>query len=320
MDKNQDLIEKLSKSLVQKISQKNTENTENTEQKKKIFNAFGKVFKREANFSSLFEGVKDYSFILQVQRKIFNFATYGFIISLILNLILFIAIFFILLPLKEKEPYLVTFNNAEQNFAIVQKADSSITANEALKRQLIGAYIIARETINRINDADYREKVRNQSSRIVWRQYEALIADKNSIYTNGTLTRSVKIVNISLKNKTYATADVEITLYVDGKVESIKRYIISLIYKFEPLSFDFKSLPINPTGFIVEKYAMTSVDALKELPKENRVNRNTIISKIIKTQINDEEQVLKDAYLYQVNKKDKEEKQEKLNQTKDINE
>ena len=161
---------------------------------------------------SWFEGVQNCSTLYQIQRKIFDFATYGFVLSLLLNLLQFFAIFFVLLPLKEKEPYLVSFSNQEQNFAIVQKADFSITANDALKRQLVGSYILARESINRIDDRGKWELVRLQSEHNVWKQFEAIVADQNSIYTNESLTRKVRIINISLKNKTYATAEVEITL------------------------------------------------------------------------------------------------------------
>lgn len=305
---------------IKNIAQEFIQNTQDKdaiqkEKNKKIKKAFS-LFDRKSDIKSVFEDVSNCNYIFSIQRKIFDFATYGFVISLIINLVCFIAIFFVLLPLKEKEPYLVAFSNNEQNFANVQKADFSITANEALKRQLVGAYILGRETINRIDDQQRYELVRHQSSLNVWRNFEALMEDQKSIYTNESLTRSVKIVNISLKNKTYATADVEITLYQNGKIESIKRYIISLIYSFEPINFDFKSLPINPTGFIVSKYAVTEMEILKELPEENQVKRNTIDSKVIrlKPSKEDKENILQDAYLFQQQKQEKEEnhKQEEV--------
>lgn len=248
---------------------------------------------------SWFEGVQNCSTLYQIQRKIFDFATYGFVLSLLLNLLQFFAIFFVLLPLKEKEPYLVSFSNQEQNFAIVQKADFSITANDALKRQLVGSYILARESINRIDDRGKWELVRLQSEHNVWKQFEAIVADQNSIYTNESLTRKVRIINISLKNKTYATAEVEITLAQNEQIQSIKRYVIALIYGFESLNFDFKSLPLNPTGFKVKRYSISEMEVLKELPPQNQVQRQSLQSKI--TPKEPQTSILEDAYLFQRN-------------------
>lgn len=248
---------------------------------------------------SWFEGVQNCSTLYQIQRKIFDFATYGFVLSLLLNLLQFFAIFFVLLPLKEKEPYLVSFSNQEQNFAIVQKADFSITANDALKRQLVGSYILAREGINRIDDRGKWELVRLQSEHNVWKQFEAIVADQNSIYTNESLTRKVRIINISLKNKTYATAEVEITLAQNEQIQSIKRYVIALIYGFESLNFDFKSLPLNPTGFKVKRYSISEMEVLKELPPQNQVQRQSLQSKI--TPKESQTSILEDAYLFQRN-------------------
>ena len=295
-----DNAKKLAQGLIKNLN-KDTQDTQETqevkEKNKKIKEALS-FFPRNEQIKSIFEPVAKAQFLLALQKRIFEISTYGFLISLAFNLILTIVVFFVLFPLKEKEPYLVTFSTQEQNFAIVQKADTSITSNEALRRQLIGAYILNREVIDRIDDKAKREIVRAQSSFDVWRTFEGLVANEESIYTNEHLTRTIKIINISLKNKTYATADVEISLLHDGSIQSIKRYVISLTYGFEPQKFDFTSLPKNPTGFIVKRYAITEVEILKELDDENKVLKTK--SKIKK--VSKEEQVLEDAYIYQQNK------------------
>ncbi|MCE3040026.1 VirB8/TrbF family protein [Helicobacter anatolicus] len=275
-------------------------------------NANKGIFKTKPRLNSLFEDVNNANYLLLIKEKIFDFSVYGFLISMVLNILFVFIIFFVMLPLKTKEPYLVTFVNDTNNFGIVQKADSTISANEALRRKLIGAYIFNREIINKIDDHFRMEEVRLQSSNAVWRQLENIVADQKSIYTNPAITRQVKIVNISLKNNTYATADVEITLFADSKIKSIKRYTISLIYEFEKIEIDFASLPKNPTGFIVKRYSITERETLKELDVENRVERKELISKI-KRVTKDEEKVLEDAYLYQ-DEKQKEKEEENLNQ------
>ncbi len=89
----------------------------------------------------LFDGVKEADALFQAERKIgdwiFSSAVFFFALALIEAIIIIIC----LLPLKEKVPYLVTFSNATQNFAIVQRADKSIRANQALIRQLVASYV-----------------------------------------------------------------------------------------------------------------------------------------------------------------------------------
>ncbi len=91
----------------------------------------------------LFDGVKEADALFQAERKIgdwiFSSAVFFFALALIEAIIIIIII--CLLPLKEKVPYLVTFSNATQNFAIVQRADKSIRANQALIRQLVASYV-----------------------------------------------------------------------------------------------------------------------------------------------------------------------------------
>ncbi|WP_104712522.1 type IV secretion system protein [Helicobacter cetorum] len=218
----------------------------------------------------IFESVRDANTILKVERKISDYliliASFFFLTTLTL-----IILIIVLLPLKEKDPYLVTFANSTENFALIQKANSSITANKALVRQLLGAYILNRELINRIDDKERQEIVREQSSNEVWQTFENLVAHENSIYTNEKLTRNVKIVNIALIKKGYANADVEVTLYDTGIVKSIKRYRIIVGYTFEPIEIDFVSMPKNPTGFQVYGYSVTEIAVIKELDKENQV-------------------------------------------------
>lgn len=116
----------------------------------------------------LFDGVKETDALFQAERKIgdwiFSSAVFFFALALIE------AIIICLLPLKEKVPYLVTFSNATQNFAIVQRADKSIRANQALIRQLVASYVNNRENISNIKEQNEiaHETIRLQSAFEVW--------------------------------------------------------------------------------------------------------------------------------------------------------
>lgn len=254
--------------------------------------------------TSVFETVQDAGSIFKIERKIGDYliliATFFFLTSFI-EFILIV----ILLPLKEKEPYLVTFTNDTQSFAIIQKADQSITANEALNRQLLGAYILSRESINRIDDKQRNEIVREQSSPEVWSVFEKIIAQEDSIYSNENLTRVVKIVNIAIIKKGYANADVSISLFYNGILKSEKRYRIVISYKFKTLAIDYKSLPKNPTGFTVTGYSITEIATIKDLDEENKVSNSKSRIKYNngKSKKDSDENILNDAYFYQETKK-----------------
>lgn len=254
--------------------------------------------------TSVFETVQDAGSIFKIERKIGDYliliATFFFLTSFI-EFILIV----ILLPLKEKEPYLVTFTNDTQSFAIIQKADQSITANEALNRQLLGAYILSRESINRIDDKQRNEIVREQSSPEVWSVFEKIIAQEDSIYSNENLTRVVKIVNIAIIKKGYANADVSISLFYNGILKSEKRYRIVISYKFKTLAIDYKSLPKNPTGFTVTGYSITEIATIKDLDEENKVSNSKSRIKYNngKSKKDSDEDILNDAYFYQETKK-----------------
>ncbi|GAA9417412.1 hypothetical protein BTM474_01210 [Helicobacter pylori] len=137
-------------------------------QREKILSGFFKkvgLKKRDMLQSTmLFDGVKEADALFQAERKmgdwIFSSAVFFFALALIE------AIIICLLPLKEKVPYLVTFSNATQNFAIVQRADKSIRANQALIRQLVASYVNNRENISNIKQQNEiaHETIRLQSA------------------------------------------------------------------------------------------------------------------------------------------------------------
>lgn len=254
--------------------------------------------------NSVFETVQDAGSIFKMERKIGDYLILIALFFFSISFIEFITIF-TLLPLKEKEPYLVTFTNDTQSFAIIQKADQSITANEALNRQLLGAYILSRESINRIDDKQRNEIVREQSSLDVWNMLEKIIAQEDSIYSNENLSRVVRIVNISIIKKGYANADVSISLFYNGILKSEKRYRIIISYKFKTLAIDYKSLPKNPTGFTVIGYSITEIATIKDLDENNKVTQSQSRIKYKNQKSKSDEDILNDAYRYQEIKENK---------------
>lgn len=248
-----------------------------------------------AKIETIFESVKDAQTIFTIERN-----TYKFVMNLNKLLIAIIIILIILIislfPLKEKEPYLVGFSNATQNFVHIERANETIQANEALVRNLIGSYIINRETINQFDDQERYETIRMQSNFRTWQIFQNIVAQEESIYGNSNITREVKIVNIAKFKKGYANAEIGVTLRQAGKIQAQKRYRVTLTYKFNDLEIDYESLPKNPTGFEVQDYAITEIAVIKELDEVNRVDFKGSKSKIKQSDGSDSNEFLREAY------------------------
>lgn len=231
---------------------------------------------------SIFEKVNDARSLYLLEKTIHKniiYVAFFFFGTTIICLLLILALF----PLKEKEPYLVGFSDATQNFVNIERADSTITSNEALVRSLIGAYILQRESINHIDDKKRFKIVKEQSSSKVWNNFEAIVSQEKSIYTNKSLMREVEIINIAKWKDGYSNVDVVIRLLnieTGMRLESEKRYRIIIVYRFEKQKISFDNININPTGFKVIDYAITQIAVIKELDKNKQVTKDDIKSKI----------------------------------------
>ncbi|MGT0054143.1 VirB8/TrbF family protein [Helicobacter pylori] len=214
----------------------------------------------------------DLSSVFEIQRKNTQIA-YRLAIGGLIGIIALSIAIFIMMPLKENTPYFIDFANSDKHFAVVQKADTKVDYGEAFLRNLVGSYIMSRETINHIDDKiRLNETIREQSSDEVWKTLEQLVSGKGSIYSNSNMDREIKIINISIykqgKQQNIAVADIVAKVFDKGYLISEKRYRVSLIYHFKPLiQFDYSSMPKNPTGFIVDKYSLSEIASIKALDK-----------------------------------------------------
>lgn len=214
------------------------------------------------------ESKKDPNFVFSLERNLRQYLFVLNIIFVIVIILLTLTLFF-LLPLKEKQPYLVFFSNAENNFVRVEPANYDIRADEALLKSIIAGYVLKRETINRIDDIQRYEEVRLQSANKVWDTFNNLVSQKSSIYGTKGIYRDIKIINTSILSKNVATVDFTATIAQEGSAEkSYKRYRATLSYDFKNQELNFNSMPNNPTGFIVNDYALSEVNIEQEKEKQ----------------------------------------------------
>lgn len=206
------------------------------------------------------ENKKNPNFLFKLERNIKAYMLYTIIILAIVIGLLTLALLF-LIPLKETKPYLVMFSNAQSNFVKIAEANMDIRSDTALLKNILAGYVINRETINKINDIERYEIVREQSSRDVWEAFSNLIKAKNSVYTTKNLYREVKIINVAILSKNVATIDFSIEQSNKLRTE-LKwfNYRAAINFDFEEKSDTYDSTLKNPTGFVVKEYALSTIN------------------------------------------------------------
>ena len=202
---------------------------------------------------------KDPNHIFRTERNIKS-TMFLWIIILSAIIIFLVVGFLVLLPLKQKEPYLVFFSNADTNFVRVEQGNYDIRSDEAMLKSIIATYLLNRETINRIDDIERYEKIRIQSSKEVWELFETIVKQQGSIYQEKDVYRNAKIINLSILSRNVANIDfITETRSGNSNKTLLKRYRATMQYDFIKQELSFDSVPENPSGFIVTGYALTEI-------------------------------------------------------------
>lgn len=203
----------------------------------------------------------DPNYLFLLERNLKAYMLYIILILALISTLLALALVF-LMPLKETKPYLVFFSNGENNFVKVTEANYPIRSDEALMKNILSGYVLNRETINRINDEERYEITRIQSDINVWKAFQSLVTQKNSIYTTKNLYRNIRILNVTLLSKNVATIDFVIEQTNKTRTETqFFNYRASLEFDFAPKEDNTYNTTIkNPTGFVVKNYALNAID------------------------------------------------------------
>ena len=203
----------------------------------------------------------DPNYLFLLERNLKAYMLYIILILALISTLLALALVF-LMPLKETKPYLVFFSNGENNFVKVTEANYPIRSDEALMKNILSGYVLNRETINRINDEERYEITRIQSDINVWKAFQNLVTEKNSIYTTKNLYRNIRILNVTLLSKNVATIDFVIEQTNKTRTETqFFNYRASLEFDFAPKEDNtYNTTSKNPTGFVVKNYALNAID------------------------------------------------------------
>lgn len=205
------------------------------------------------------------------ERRAWQVATGAIVLSLVLA-----GGYFMLLPLKEKTPFIVMADpytgNVQASRLVPDVMDKTLTANEAINRANIERYVLARESY----DADQVftplggwRQVHVSSTTAVSNAYRTAYAKNNQSSPINTYGRQsalrVKILSTVLvrtaDGKGFRGATVRFQRFQydkkNGSTQPLDNKLATIDYEYNSnLKFDDQDRVINPLGFQVTSYRL----------------------------------------------------------------
>ncbi len=175
----------------------------------------------------------------------------------------------LLLPLKEKVPYLYAFDHASGEITKIGKLDrSKFSADWTMTRYLLIHYVINRESFDNDNINVPYQLVWSQSDDHVKKQYEEEVSSSNAqspyqIYGKDKYI-TVRVIAVNRLNDDTADIKLEKNLH-DRASESVQSTEKEAIIKWKYAAADTtqKMLDRDPLGFKVTYYKTTQVNLEK---------------------------------------------------------
>lgn len=181
-------------------------------------------------------------------------------VTLALTTIALTITIIVMLPLKEKEPYLLRFSSLEKSFVTVEKADESIQSNKALIRYLLDAYVTNRETIDRATHNERRQNVLLFSSEREQNRYSNFLLENRATIETESFFRVAKIDSVVNVSKSVSIVEFTLTDSYEGSINSRNKYKATIRHTFQPIKTTRDNSYKNPVGFVVEEYQVTPVN------------------------------------------------------------
>lgn len=199
--------------------------------------------------------------VKELKKEYFlHFMVYKITILLAFIVIALIGLIIYMLPLKEKVPYLVQWSNAQMNFAQVEKIDRKITKKEFLRKNLLSAYVIFRESKTNTDDKIRKDIVRLQSSYETYKVFKKLYENKTSFYQKPFYTREVNVINVNLiPNSNIGQVDFQAILYDSGRKVKTENFRVVIDFSFDNLELKYEDGALNPNNFKVNVYNLSNI-------------------------------------------------------------
>ena len=184
-------------------------------------------------------------------------------VSLCCNIILLLAIAQVI-PLYRVEPFLLTFQNKEEQIYNIQPVSGKMTDNKIVTESFVRQYVLMRSSFNRdISEIEARWMpgglIQEMSSPAVYDEFVKNTANRAlDLIRNRRMIRDVRIMTVNelgsgIWQVEYETRD----MYPDSRTPEINYWTASLKVTYRYKRVKFKERLKNPIGFTVVNYALS---------------------------------------------------------------
>ena len=184
-------------------------------------------------------------------------------ISLCCNIVLILAIMQVL-PLSRVEPFLLTFQNKEEQVYNVQPIKGRMEDQKAITEVFVRQYVLLRSSFDRdVQEMEARwmpgGPVQEMSSSAVYTEFLEKTAKKAlDLIRARSLQRNVRILTVNelgrgLWQVEYETQD----MYPDSPAPEVNYWTASLRIAYNRKSVKYGERLKNPVGFTVVRYSLT---------------------------------------------------------------
>ncbi|MBR4126659.1 MAG: hypothetical protein IKR09_03685 [Alphaproteobacteria bacterium] len=188
-------------------------------------------------------------------------------VALCVNLVLLLAIVH-LMPLKRVEPFLLTFQNREEQVVRIRPLSKDMAAEDIISEAMIRQYVLLRNTmVSDVDEMTFRwgpdGPLRWMSSSQVYNQFSKTVKDWLSRIKLEGLTREVRIESVVRNQNTWLVYIVTRDMLPEAEEPAISRWRIRLSVKYftqEQREVKYINRLKNPLGFAVDRYAIESAN------------------------------------------------------------
>lgn len=184
-------------------------------------------------------------------------------ISLCCNIVLILAIMQVL-PLYRVEPFLLTFQNKEEQVYNIQPINGRMEDQKAITEVFVRQYVLLRSSFDRdVQEMEARwmpgGPVQEMSSSAVYTEFLEKTAKKAlDLIRARSLQRNVRILTVNelgrgLWQVEYETQD----MYPDSPAPEVNYWTASLRIAYNRKSVKYGERLKNPVGFTVVRYSLT---------------------------------------------------------------
>ncbi len=207
--------------------------------------------------------------VLRERRYLWTARAFAIVsaVALCVNFVLLIAIGN-MMPLKRVEPYLLTFQNKEEQVVKIQPLSKNLAAEDVISEAMIRQYVLLRNTmVSDVDEMAFRwgqeGPIRWMSSNAVYNQFAKTIKDWLSRIKLEGLTREVRIESVVRNQNIWFVYIITRDMLPEAEEPAISRWRIKLAIRFfakNQNEVKYIDRLKNPLGFAVEGYSIESAN------------------------------------------------------------